>query len=256
MRGVLPVEINIHELLPQTIAQFRPFNFKLLGIPFNLDITTHVVALWFSALIVFLLLFAGTRRRKLVPGRWQNAMESVLETIRDGMVLEIIGPEGRPYFPLIATLFLFILVSNLVGMVPPLPSATGLLGTTVAWGLMVFVIYNTVAIRKHGVVGFAKSFVPSGTPIALAPFVGLLEFISNIVRPFSLGIRLFANMLAGHMVLLVFTVMTVSLIWWGKWLPFVAVILFRAFEVFVAILQAYIFAVLTGIYISLAIHEH
>jgi F-type H+-transporting ATPase subunit a len=223
----------------------------------DLSITKAVVVLWISLALVFLLVWMAGRRARMVPSRFQNMMESMLEFVRESMVLEVMGKEGLPYFPLVATLFLFILVTNLIGLIPGSYAATSLTGTTAAWAVIVFIAYHLIGVRKHGAFGYLKSFVPSGVPIPLLIIMLPIEIVSHAARPFSLAVRLFANMTAGHLVLLVFTVMAISSAWYMKWLPFAGVVIFYLFEIFVSFIQAYIFAILTAIYIGGAIHvEH
>lgn len=223
----------------------------------DLSITKAVVVLWISLALVFLLVWMAGRRARMVPSRLQNMMESMLEFVRESMVLEVMGKEGLPYFPLVATLFLFILVTNLIGLIPGSYAATSLTGTTAAWAVIVFITYHLIGVRKHGAFGYLKSFVPSGVPIPLLIIMLPIEIVSHAARPFSLAVRLFANMTAGHLVLLVFTVMAISSVWYMKWLPFAGVVVFYLFEIFVSFIQAYIFAILTAIYIGGAIHvEH
>lgn len=227
--------------------------------PFGIDlsITKAVIVLWISLLVVFFLVWLAGRRVSLVPSRFQNMMESLFEFIREGMVVEVMGKEGLPYFPFIATLFLYILVTNLLGLIPGSFSATSLMGTTAAWAAISFIAYHLVGIRKHGVFSYLRSFAPSGVPIPMLVIMLPIEFISHLARPFSLAVRLFANMVAGHLVLLVFTFLAMTGAWYLKWLPFAGVVVFNLFEIFVAFIQAYIFAILTAIYIGGAIHvEH
>lgn len=224
----------------------------------DLSITKAVVVLWISLVLVFFLVWLAGRRTALVPSRFQNMMETVLEFIREGMILDIIGKEGLPYFPLVATLFLFILVTNLIGLIPGSYAATSLTGTTAAWAVIVFFTYHLVGVKKHGVFGYLRSiFAPPGVPIPMLLIMIPIELVSHVARPFSLAVRLFANMVAGHLVLLVFITMAMSAAWYIKLLPFAGVVVFDLFEIFVALIQAYIFAILTAIYIGGAVHvEH
>lgn len=228
---------------------------KLYGI--DLSITKAVVALWVAALIVFLLVWLPSRRLKLDGGgRFQNLVESIIEFIQHSFVTEIMGEEGKPFFPFVATLFLFIFVTNLVGLIPGFFAASSLIGTTAAWAVIVFILYNLAGIRRHGLLGYVKHFFPK-VPVFLYPIIIPLEIISHIARPVSLAIRLFANVVAGHMVLLVFTFLAVTAVWFIKPLPFAMIVIMDLFEIFVAAIQAYIFAVLAAIYISQAVaSEH
>lgn len=231
------------------------YKLSLFGV--DLSITKAVVFLWISALLVFLLVWIPSRRAKMVPGGLQNLIESLLEFVRDGIVHEVMGEKGLKYFPFIATLFLYILVANLVGLVPGSYTATVQTGTTFSWALIVFIFYNYLGFRTHGFIGYLRSFIPGGVPMAMAPIMFILELISHIVRPFSLAVRLFANMLAGHMVIALFIGMSVAGAWYVKPLPFAFVIIMYLFEVFVAALQAYIYSILAAIYIGSALQsEH
>ena len=231
--------------------------YKLALFGVDLSITKAVVFLWISALLVFLLVWLPSRRASLVPKRMQNLVESLLEFVRDGIVLEVMGERGLKYFPFIATLFLYILVANLIGLIPGSYTATVQTGTTFSWAIIVFILYNYLGVRAHGPLGYLRTFVPQGVPVAMAPIMFILELISHIVRPFSLAVRLFANMLAGHMVIALFVGMAVTGAWYIKVVPFAFVIVMYMFEVFVAGLQAYIYAILAAIYIGSALQsEH
>lgn len=236
----------------------------------DLSITDYVVWLFVACVLVFLLLYLAARKASLVPKGFYNAVEAVVEFLYREMVLNIMGPEGKPFFSFIATIFFFIFFVNLMGLIPipglkvdghlvfpGMKTSTSLTGTTFAWGLLVFIVYNLVGIKKQGLVVYLKNIVPSGVPFYLIPFLFLLELISHVFRPVSLAIRLFANMLAGHTVLVVFAFMTATSIFWVKLLPFAGVVIIMVFEIFVSFIQAYIFSILTAIYISGAVHpEH
>lgn len=243
------MEKLLEELTPHTYYQFA-----LYGV--DLSITKAVILLWISAIIVFLMIWIPSRRLKLIPTGWQNVAESLVEFTRNSLVFEVMGEEGKRYFPWVATLFLYIFVTNLLGLIPGSFAATSLTGTTAAWAIIVFLLYNIAGINENGVFGYIKSFVPR-VPLLLLPIMIPIEIVSHIARPFSLAVRLFANILAGHMVLGVFTFLSVGAMWWLKPLPFVMIVIMNLFEVLVAGLQAYIFAILAAIYISSAIHpEH
>lgn len=227
------------------------YSFKLFGL--DLSITKAVVALWVAALIVFLLIWLPSRRLKLDGGgRFQGLVESLIEFAQNSLIGEIMGETGKPYFPFVATLFLFIFITNLVGLIPGFFAATSLIGTTAGWAVIVFILYNLAGVMQHGLFGYIKHFFPQ-VPVFLYPIIIPLEIVSHIARPISLAIRLFANVVAGHMVLLVFTFIAVTSVWFLKPLPFVMIVIMNLFEIFVAAIQAYIFAVLAAIYISQAV---
>lgn len=245
------MEKLIEELTPHVYYKLVVFG----GV--DLSITKAVFTLLVAAILTFLLFWLPSRRMRLVPHGWQNFTEVLVEFTRDGLLYDIMGEAGKPFFPLIATLFSFIFMTNLVGLIPGSLPATTQIGTTAAWALIVFIIYNAVGVIKHGPLGYLKTFVPPGTPIFLVPVLFPLELISHIARPFSLAVRLFANVAAGHMVLGVFTLLSFTSLIVIKILPFTMIIVMYLFEIFAGGLQAYIFAILTAIYIQGALEsEH
>jgi len=208
--------------------------------------------------IVFFFLTFATRGRTLVPGRAQSVAEMSYEFIAK-MVRDSAGSQGMVFFPLVFSLFMFVLVANLVGLVPYTFTVTAHLIVTAALALLVIgtvIIYGFV---KHGT-HFLHLFVPSGVPGFLLPFLVVIEAVSFLSRPISLSLRLFANMLAGHIALKVFAFFVVGLAsagflgWMGATLPFFMIVALTALELLVAVLQAYVFAVLTSIYLNDAIH--
>jgi len=220
----------------------------------HLPITKAVLAVWASALVVFLMVFIPSRRVKLIPGRFQGTIESLLEFSRDQLVHDIMGKEGKPFFPFVATLFLFIFVINLVGLIPGAYAATSETGTTAAFAVIVFLLYNLAGAIKHGPLRYLKNtFVPD-VPVLMLVLMIPIELVSHIARPFSLAIRLFANVLAGHMVVSTFATLAVGVVWWLKPLPFTMIVIMDIFEVVVAFLQAYIFAIISAIYIGSAVN--
>jgi F-type H+-transporting ATPase subunit a len=165
------------------------------------------------------------------------------------------GEEGMKYFPFIFSLFSFILISNLLGLLPKSFTVTSHIIVTLALALGVFLFVTFIGFQKNGI-GYLKMFVPSGVPALLLPLIVLIEVVSYLMRPVSLSVRLFANMLAGHVLLKVFAGFVVGLGIWGGWAPLVFMIGFTGFEVLVAVLQAFIFTLLTCIYLNDALHMH
>ncbi len=233
---------------------------KITGLP--LTNYGFFLLIAFTVTLVFFLI--ASRKVAMVPKGIGNVAEAGVEFVRDNIVMDVIGPEGKPYLPFILTVFFFVLFNNLIGLIPGFKPGTGTMGTTVAWAVMVFLVYNWIGISKHGAWGYLKSFYPKGVVAPLAVFVMLLELISHFIRPLTLSVRLFANMFAGHVILGIFGIFTVILFEAsvaGKvmtLLPVAMQIIMYAFELFVAFIQAYVFAILTSVYISGAIHagEH
>ena len=210
--------------------------------------------------LILALMTYGMRPRAVVPGRLQSLAESAYEFIM-GLVTDQIGPEGRRFFPFVFTLFMFILFGNMLGLFPYAFTFTSHIAVTLGLSLMVFVLITVVALQLHGRKFFGY-FFPEGAPLWLAPIIVPVEIISYLSRPISLSIRLFANMVAGHVMLKVFATFVVMLAGLGTagpvlaLLPLAVNVALVGFEVLVAFLQAYVFAILTCIYLSDAVHLH
>jgi F-type H+-transporting ATPase subunit a len=213
-----------------------------------------------ASLGVLALLYMGMKPRAMVPGRLQAAAEMGYEFILS-MCTEQIGPEGRKFFPLVFTLFFFILFGNLLGVFPYFFTFTSHIMVTLGLSLFVFVLVTVVALKEHGL-HFFSYFLPQGIPMMLAPLMVAIEVISYLSRIISLSVRLFANMMAGHVMLEVFGAFIVMLGGLGflGYLPAALSLgvntLLIGFELLVATLQAYVFAVLTCIYLHDAVHLH
>ena len=213
-----------------------------------------------AGLGIMALLWFGMKPRAMVPGRLQAAAELGYDTILS-MCVDNIGPEGRKFFPFVFTLFFFILFGNLLGVFPYFFTFTSHIMVTLALSLLVFILVTTVAIKEHGL-HFFSYFMPAGVPMVLAPLMVLIEVISYLSRIISLSVRLFANMMAGHVMLEVFGAFIVMLGGLGLLGYFPAALslgvntLLIGFELLVATLQAYVFAVLTCIYLHDAVHLH
>lgn len=191
--------------------------------------------------------------RALIPTRVQSVAEMAYEFIAN-MVYENTGKEGMKYFPFVFTLFIFVLVLNLLGMIPYSFTVTSHIVITFALAAMVMVMVTFIGFARHGL-GFLKLFKPEGLPLWLLPIIVPIEVISFLIRPISLSVRLFANMMAGHTLLKVFAGFVVSLGVFGI-VPLIATVAFTGLEFLVAFLQALIFSVLTCIYLNDAINMH
>jgi F-type H+-transporting ATPase subunit a len=222
----------------------------------SLDASYTNSALWMTiaVIVAFLLFVVGVRQRALVPGRLQSVAELGYEFIA-GMVRDNVGSAGKKYFPFVLTLFIFILLCNLLGLVPYSFTPTSHIIVTFAMAAVVFVGVTVIGFVKHGA-HFLSFFVPQGVPFALLLLLVPIEIISYFVRPFSLSIRLFANMLAGHTMLKVFGGFVVMLGVLAGWAPLAFLVAFTGLELLIAFLQAYVFAILTCLYLNDAIHLH
>lgn len=233
-------------------------------------IPDHVTYTWVVMIVLAVVAFFASRRLELVPHGTQNLMEVVLEQIQQ-MIDDVMGPEGRPYLPLIATLGLFIFVANLASLVPGLTGPTTNLNTTAACALVVFFAYHAIGVRKQGALTYLKHFT-GPVPGWLKPIMFVIELISHLARPLSLTLRLFGNMVGGHILLaVIFLLMGLNgLIGWalhggvvGAVIGGLGSVITIAFTVgflyplklLVSFLQAFIFMMLTMLYISGAIED-
>ena len=221
----------------------------------RLDVSYTNSALLMTIVVVLVtaLLVLGTRKRALVPGRWQSLAEMSYEFVAD-MIDTNVGHGGREFFPFVFTLFMFILFANFLGMIPYSYTVTSQIVVTFALAAVVFIGVTIIGIVRHGF-HFLRLFVPQGVPAPLLLLLVPIELLSYFIRPFTLAIRLFANMLAGHTMLAIFAGFAASIGLLGI-LPMGIDILLVALEVLVAALQAYVFAILTCLYLSDAIHLH
>jgi F-type H+-transporting ATPase subunit a len=239
-------QFQIHKLIPIDVG----------GVDFSFTNSSLFMVLTVVCASAFLVL--STRGRGLVPGRWQSAAEMTYEfiaqTLRDSA-----GSDGMRFFPFVFTLFMFVLVSNLWGMFPYFFTVTAHIIITAALALAVILLVVFYGLKRHKF-GFFLLFVPKGVPGAILPFIVVIEVLSFLSRPLSLSIRLFANMLAGHITLKVFAGFVIGLASLGvvgvlgAILPLAATVALTALEFLVAALQAYVFAILTCLYLNDALH--
>lgn len=226
----------------------------------GVDLSYTNSALWMtiSVVVASAFLALGARRRALVPGRWQVMTEMAYEFIAN-MIRDNVGDAGRRYFPYIFTLFMFVLFGNLLGLIPGAFTYTSHIIVTLGLALTVFLAVTVVGIVKHGL-HFFSFFVPSGVPALMMPLMIPIEVISYLSRPVSLSIRLFANMMAGHTMMKVFAGFVVPLgaatFGLGGLAPIAMDVALTGFELLVAFLQAYVFTVLTCLYLNDALHLH
>lgn len=215
-----------------------------------------------SAVIGILLFIAASRGNpKLAPTGSRNLAETTIEFIEEGIVMQTLGKSGLKWTPFLLSLFIFIFLCNIPGVIPVLQMpATARIAIPLALSLLVWVVYIGTGVKHQGIAYFGHLLWPPGVPVALKPLVGLIEFISTIlVTPFSLTVRLMANMLAGHILLVTFALLTESLLLAEtsqiflvpmSILPFGMLIGLTAFEILVSFLQAYIFTILAAVYIN------
>jgi F-type H+-transporting ATPase subunit a len=234
---------------------FELHNFVNLSL-FGIDISLNkaVVMMWVVIALVAGLLIMAASTRRLVPNKLQSLAELLVDFIR-GIILDTMGQDGMRFFPFIATLFLFILFSNLIGLIPGSYTVTSQIIVTAVFALSVYTMSLILGFVRHGI-KFLGILVPPGTPAWLIPLMMPIELISQLARPLSLAVRLFANMTAGHTILAVlFGLVLAGGVLIG-WLPFAFTIALNGLELLIAFIQAYIFTVLTCVYLGDAMHLH
>ena len=233
------------------IVRLKPLELGAYDVSFTNSSLWMAIAL--GAVAIFM--FVGTSRPQLVPGRWQAAVEYLYDFVRD-MVASNVGPEGKRYVPLIFSIFIFVLACNLLGLIPWIGAftPTSHIAVTLGLAMLVFILVVIVGFARHGL-HFFSLFWPKDTNIFLGAFVACIEFLSFLSRPFTLAIRLFANMTAGHVLLKVFGGFVVSLGVFGI-LPLGVNVALTALEVLIAVVQAYVFALLASIYLNDAVNLH
>ena len=225
---------------------------KIAGI--DLSFTNSSLFMLLSALGICAVLFLGTKEKKLIPDKFQLLSELLYNFIAK-MISDTAGSKANPYFPFIFSLFMFVLFCNMFGMLPYSFTVTSHIIVTMLMAVFILIAVTVIGFIKHGF-GYLKLFVPSGVPVILLPLITVIEVISYLSRPLSLSVRLFANMMAGHTMLKVFGGFVVSLGILGGWLPLSFSVALTGLEVLVAFLQAYVFAILTCIYLNDALNLH
>jgi len=269
------------DLLPEKVNELLGFlgtqniNGQPYG-PTQFVLTNYLFFLFISIVLLSIVIFIAVRKLEMVPkNKLSNAVEALAEYVRNDIAVAMIGHDGAKYFPFLATMFFFILMNNLLGLIPGCKPGTGTMGITVALSTTVFIFFNAVGFKNQGFWGYIKSFSPKGVPFPINLIVWAIEVFSAILRIFTLAVRLFANMYAGHIILGIFAILTalfteplIAAIQSGQgigaafvgalpsvgWLALMTAL--YALEVLVAFVQAYVFTVLSAVYIGAAAHEH
>ncbi len=246
---------SIAEFYPEPVASF-----SLLGIDF--EITRITIIMWIATAAILTLLVLAARKAAVVPGKLQFLGESGYSLVRDGMARDVIGPKGLPFAPFLASLFFFILANNFMSIFPFAQiSPNSKFAIPLVLAVIVWVLYNYIGIREQGAARYFKdAAIPPGVPAAALILVTPIELLQVfVIRPFTLAVRLFANMFAGHMLLVVFSLGAVYLLTVGNFsaifapLSFLMALIMTFFELLVIFLQAYVFTVLTATYLNGAV---
>jgi F-type H+-transporting ATPase subunit a len=281
-------EFDIKEMILHHLADSNELELPVIGavplphlptfhigpIPVDLSITKHVVFMFVAAILVATLLILAARDAKKAhqdgaevgPKGAANVVEAFILFLRDEVALKNIGHGGEKYVPYIVTIFFFVLFCNMLGLVPWGASATGNISVTAALATMTFIVVEVAGMRALGAKGYLKTifYAPEGmSPLMKAPMYLIMtpvEFLSKITKPFALAIRLYANMTAGHAVVLALTGLIISAVlgsvFWAAPAPLAMAVGIMILEIFVAVLQAYIFAMLSSVFIGLIRHAH
>jgi F-type H+-transporting ATPase subunit a len=242
---------NVH------LPQFEPFTF--LGLKIDLSISNHVVMLWVASLILILLFGIMFKKRRLVPTGFAALLEMLVLFVRDEIAIANLGEKhGKKFTPLIVTFFFFILTCNLMGEIPLFSTPTGNINVTAALAIVTFITGQFYGIKYNGLIKHVKSLVPSGVPVYLLPLMFVIEIMGLLAKHFALIVRLFANMIAGHIVFFAF----LGLIFIFKSILIAPLSVgFALFvdllEILVAFIQSYVFTILSSLFIGMSLHpEH
>ncbi len=235
---------------------------------FGWNISQYTLYMFLILALVLLVVLVGGRKLELIPHKkFTGTLEYGYDFISNSVGADVIGEGFKKHIPFLATLFFFILIANMVGLIPGAKATTGTISITWALAAISFVYFNFYGLKSLGVFGYMKSFSPTGVPKPMIPIVWFLEFVSMVIRILTLAVRLYGNMLAGHMVLAVFSLATTIFLQQAVFsmdfvtaLPAIAwfflLFFMYALETLVAFLQAYVFTILSSSYIGLAIHPH
>lgn len=248
---------NSNEWLGAHLPTFEPIS--IFGLQVDLSITLHVVMMWIAGLLLILTFWLAFRKPQRVPRGIVAALESMALFVRDEIAVPNIGEKlGKKLTPFLCTTFFFILTCNLLGLIPFLSTATGNLSVTAALAVVAFIMIQLYGMKENGVLGYFKHLVPGGVPWFLLPIMIPIEILGLFTKPFALAMRLFANMIAGHTVIfaLLGLIVVLATVFVSP-LSIAFAVAINLLELFVAFLQAYIFTMLTGLFIGMSAHpEH
>ncbi len=231
---------------------------NILGLPVDLSITKHVVMLWMAGILLLIAMRIAARsyKKSLIPGKFASVVEILVLFVRDDIVLPSMGEKGKKFLPYFLTLFFFILFSNLFGLLPYASTPTGNINVTAALAIIAFFVIQIAGIMRYGLLGYFKGLVPSGMPTFVLPIMAIVEILGLFTKPFALCVRLFANMIAGHIV--IFSLIGLIFIFGTVLIAPISVgfaLFIEVLELLIATIQAYIFTILTALFVGMAIHQ-
>ena len=236
------------------LPQFEPIN--IFGLSINLSITNHVVMIWIASLFLILAFWLSFSKRKLVPTGFGAVLEMLVMFVRDEVAIANLGKkDGRKFTPLLGTFFFFVLTCNLMGLIPLFTTPTGNINLTAALAIITFFTGQIFGIARNGLITHVKALVPSGVPIYLLPLMFVIELMGLLAKHFALIVRLFANMIAGHIVFFAF--LGLIIIFKSFWISPLSIgfgVFVDLLEMLVSFIQAYVFTILSALFIGMAIH--
>jgi F-type H+-transporting ATPase subunit a len=238
------------------LPQFEPV--EIFGLSVNLSPTKYVFYMWMVALLLLILMFfvARSYKKSLVPGGFANFIEVLIIFIRDDIAFPNIGPQAKRYLPYLLTTFFFIMTCNLIGLVPWGVSSTENINVTAGLALVAFFMIQIAGIQENGALGYFKGLVPHGLPFWLLPVMVVVELLGLLTKPFALTIRLFANMTSGKIVILsLIGLIFIFQSYIASVIPVVFTLFIMLLKLFISVLQAYIFTMLTALFIGMAVHQ-
>jgi F-type H+-transporting ATPase subunit a len=252
----------MHHVMDGNYISFEPFgnlylpHLQLFGL--DISITKYVFFIWIVAALLLIIGLTAAKgyKKSLIPKGFSNMMEIIILFVRDEIVKPSIGKGYETYLPYMLTLFFFILVSNLLGLVPYASTITGNIAVTATLAIISFIVTQYSGMKSYGVLKYLKGLVPSGMPIMIVPVMALIEVIGLFTKPFALCVRLFANMIAGHII--IFSLIGLIFILHTVYVAPVSIgfaLFIELLELLVAVIQAYVFTMLTALFIGMAKHS-
>lgn len=239
----------MHHITDHTLVELHVFGL-------DLSITKHVLLMWIASALLIAVFGIAFRKPQMVPRRLANFFEFIIEYLEDEVMKPFLGHHSRQYAPYLLTAFFFILLCNLLGLVPGSATATGDISVTAALAILTLAMVVIAGIRHHGLIGYLKGFIPPGLPPFILPIMIPVEILGVFTKHFALAIRLFANMVAGHVVIFAFLMIIFSFRNWAVGGLTLGFLLFVSLlEVLIALIQAYIFTILSSVFIGMSVHQ-
>ncbi|MFZ1082488.1 MAG: F0F1 ATP synthase subunit A [Candidatus Kryptoniota bacterium] len=238
------------------LPQFPPVH--IAGMTIDFSLTKHIVMIWFACLLLLIFVRAAMRayKKSIIPHGLGNALETIVIFVRDEIVLKAVGEKGRVLLPYFLTLFFFVLFSNFVGLIPYTSTPTGNINVTAALAIIAFFVIQISGMVNHGFFGYFKGLMPSHIPLFVVPVMVIVELLGLFTKPFALCVRLFANMSAGHIV--IFSLIGLIFIFHSVFVAPISIgfaVFISLLEILVGLIQAYIFTMLTALFVGLAVHQ-